>query len=123
MRMRTNAAMSKESDRTPDRDKRLTIEELPFLKRYPFEHEDEFRMVYESKTEEISKLDIRPVSGGCRWPSWHASAGRRRGSPSALAAPVLALVRRRREIAEQQTDEAAPLTDQGTKPVTMLAMP
>ena len=40
------------------RDKNLTIEELPFLKRYPFEHEDEFRMVYESKTEEISKLDI-----------------------------------------------------------------
>ncbi len=34
------------------------VESLPFLKRYPFEHEDEFRMIYESKSEAMEKLDI-----------------------------------------------------------------
>ncbi len=40
------------------RNKKLTIESLPFLKRFPFEHEDEFRMIYESKSEAMEKLDI-----------------------------------------------------------------
>jgi hypothetical protein len=38
--------------------KRLASEDLPFLKRYAFESEDEFRMIYESKTAKVSKLDI-----------------------------------------------------------------
>lgn len=40
------------------RDKKLAIRDLPFLKRWAFKHEKEFRMIYESKTENISKLDI-----------------------------------------------------------------
>lgn len=40
------------------RDKKLTTLELPFLKRFAFEQEDEFRMIYESRTRNISKLDI-----------------------------------------------------------------
>jgi hypothetical protein len=40
------------------RNKRLATEDLPFLKRYAFEHENEFRMTYESKTIKASKLDI-----------------------------------------------------------------
>jgi hypothetical protein len=43
---------------TEMRDKTLAIRELPFLKRYPFEDENEFRMIYESKTVRRSKLDI-----------------------------------------------------------------
>ena len=38
--------------------KRLASEDLPFLKRYAFEHEDEFRMIYGSETTKLSKLDI-----------------------------------------------------------------
>jgi hypothetical protein len=37
--------------------KELTVQELPFLKRYPFEDEMEFRMIYESN-EWLSSLDI-----------------------------------------------------------------
>lgn len=40
------------------RKRKPTIQELPFLKRFAFEHEDELRMIYESRTEAISKLDI-----------------------------------------------------------------
>lgn len=36
----------------------LNIKELPFLKRYPFEDENEFRLIYESATTKMSKLDI-----------------------------------------------------------------
>jgi hypothetical protein len=36
----------------------VAIEELPFLKRHAFEHEDEYRIIYESKTEKLSKLDL-----------------------------------------------------------------
>ena len=36
----------------------LRTEELPYLKRFAFEHESEFRMIYESNKKEISKLDI-----------------------------------------------------------------
>jgi hypothetical protein len=34
------------------------VEELPFLKRYPFEDEKEFRMIYASKTKSLSAFDI-----------------------------------------------------------------
>ena len=37
---------------------------MPFLKRYPFEHEDEFRLIYESETDELPKLDI-PIPLSC----------------------------------------------------------
>ena len=39
------------------RGKRLRFPELPFLKRFAFEHEAEFRMIYESKAKR-TKLDI-----------------------------------------------------------------
>jgi hypothetical protein len=46
------------------RDRQLRIRELPFLKRFAFEHEDEFRLLYESETAQLSKLDI-PVPLKC----------------------------------------------------------
>src|SRR5260370_33567278 len=46
------------------RNKRLAIQDLPFLKRYAFEHENEFRVIYDSKTATISKLDI-PIPLSC----------------------------------------------------------
>ena len=36
----------------------LAVEDLPFLKRFAFAHESEFRMIYESKTAREPKLDI-----------------------------------------------------------------
>ena len=36
----------------------LRVRDLPFLKRYAFEHEDEFRIIYESKAKRVPKLDI-----------------------------------------------------------------
>jgi hypothetical protein len=45
------------------RNRQLRTRDLPFLKRFAFEHEDEFRLVYESGSERCSKLDIRvPLS-------------------------------------------------------------
>lgn len=38
--------------------KRLAVEDLPFLKRYPYEQENEFRIIFESKMERKSRLDI-----------------------------------------------------------------
>jgi hypothetical protein len=46
------------------RKKRLKAADLPFLKRRAFEHEHEFRVIYTSKTEKRSKLDI-PVPLTC----------------------------------------------------------
>jgi hypothetical protein len=46
------------------RHRKLAIEELPFLKRYPFKGENEFRMIYESKGTAIPTLDI-PISLSC----------------------------------------------------------
>jgi hypothetical protein len=46
------------------RDRTLAISELPFLKRYPFEDENEFRMIYESPTKKLPKLDI-PIPLSC----------------------------------------------------------
>jgi hypothetical protein len=40
------------------RRKTLRVGELPFLKRHAFEHECEFRMIYTSKTDKRSSLDI-----------------------------------------------------------------
>ena len=36
----------------------LSVEDLPFLKRFAFEHECEFRVVYESASRKSRKLDI-----------------------------------------------------------------
>jgi hypothetical protein len=41
------------------RKRTLAVKELPFLKRFAFEHENEYRMIYESITEKCSTLDIR----------------------------------------------------------------
>jgi len=46
------------------RHKVLATEELPFLKRYPFQDEEEFRVVYESTKKTISTLDI-PIPLPC----------------------------------------------------------
>ncbi len=40
------------------REMRLASEELPFLKRYAYKHEYEFRMLYESEKVTLPKLDI-----------------------------------------------------------------
>jgi hypothetical protein len=42
----------------------LPISKFPFVKRYAFKDEIEFRMVYESEKERITKLDI-PISLSC----------------------------------------------------------
>ena len=46
------------------RRKKAAIQDLPFLKRYPFEGENEFRVIYESQTARRPKLDI-PVPLSC----------------------------------------------------------
>ena len=43
---------------TKIRTKAVSVRELPFLKRYAFEHENEFRVIYESKTDKLATLDI-----------------------------------------------------------------
>ncbi len=40
------------------RNETLKTPSLPFLKRHAYEHEDEFRVIYESKTERLPKLNI-----------------------------------------------------------------
>jgi len=40
------------------RQKDLKIADLPFLKRHAYEHEDEFRIIFESKKKRLPKLDI-----------------------------------------------------------------
>jgi hypothetical protein len=42
----------------------LAVADLPFLKRFAFEHENEFRIIYESKESELQQLDI-PISLSC----------------------------------------------------------
>jgi hypothetical protein len=42
----------------------LPIDKFPFVKRYAFRDEQEFRMVYETKTDQVSKLDI-PIPLSC----------------------------------------------------------
>ena len=46
------------------RNHQLKSRDLPFLKRFAFEHEEEFRLIYESESERCSKLDI-PVPLSC----------------------------------------------------------
>jgi hypothetical protein len=46
------------------REKKLATKELPFLKRYAFEHEAEFRVIYESAVNKISTLDV-PIPLSC----------------------------------------------------------
>lgn len=43
---------------TEIRDLTLNVDELPFLKRYPFGDENEFRIIYGSHSKRSSKLDI-----------------------------------------------------------------
>ncbi len=40
------------------REKELAVRDLPFLKRYAFGNENEFRLIYESKSEEVPGLDV-----------------------------------------------------------------
>jgi len=42
-------------------DKEITVRDLPFLKRYAFGDEREFRIIYESEKKNVRKLDI-PIS-------------------------------------------------------------
>lgn len=45
------------------RNMEIESRDLPFLKRSAYEHEDEFRMIYESRTKEIPSLDVEiPLS-------------------------------------------------------------
>jgi hypothetical protein len=37
---------------------RMKTEDLPFLKRYPFKQENEFRIIYESRVEKLPTLDV-----------------------------------------------------------------
>ena len=37
---------------------RMKVGDLPFLKRYPFEQEKEFRIIYESRHKKLAKLDV-----------------------------------------------------------------
>jgi hypothetical protein len=48
---------------TEIRNETLKTEDLPFLKRFAFEHEDEYRMIYESPNKSVAHLDVRvPLS-------------------------------------------------------------
>lgn len=40
------------------RNKSLTVDQLPFVKRYAFHHENEFRIIYNSQSKKYKKLDI-----------------------------------------------------------------
>jgi hypothetical protein len=42
----------------------LSVADLPFLKRFAFEHENEFRIIFESRESELQHLDI-PISLSC----------------------------------------------------------
>jgi hypothetical protein len=43
---------------TEIRDEKLKTRDLPFLKRYPFQDENEFRLIYESCDEQVDHLDV-----------------------------------------------------------------
>ena len=43
---------------TESRKRPLKVGELPFLKRYAYKHENEFRALYQSKTKSLKSLDI-----------------------------------------------------------------
>lgn len=46
------------------RDRDVAVRDLPFLKRYAFGNEQEFRMIYQSKSETMASLDV-PISLSC----------------------------------------------------------
>jgi hypothetical protein len=46
------------------RDQILSVRHLPFRKRYPYEQESEFRLIYESKMEHRNTLDV-PIPLSC----------------------------------------------------------
>lgn len=46
------------------RSKRPKVSELPFLKRFAFQHEKEFRLIYESRSKALRQLDIA-IPLGC----------------------------------------------------------
>ena len=46
------------------RGRRVKVSKLPFLKRYAYAHESEFRLLYESKTVEAKTLDV-PIPLSC----------------------------------------------------------
>ena len=46
------------------RREKIRISDLPFLKRYPFEDEKEFRIIHESNNEKLPNLDI-PIPLSC----------------------------------------------------------
>ena len=43
---------------TESRKRRLKVAELPFLKRSAYQHENEFRVIYESKKRSLKSLDV-----------------------------------------------------------------
>jgi hypothetical protein len=49
---------------TDIRDRDVAVRDLPFLKRYASGNEEEFRMIYESKSEPMASLDVR-ISLSC----------------------------------------------------------
>ncbi len=46
------------------RGKKFRVTDLPFLKRQAFEHEDEFRIIYTSKADTLTTLDV-PITLSC----------------------------------------------------------
>ncbi len=48
------------------RKKRLKVDDLPFLKRFPYEDEREFRIIYESKDDKTTSLDVDIPIGSIR---------------------------------------------------------
>jgi hypothetical protein len=40
------------------RDRKLKVDELPFLKRFAYEHENEYRVIYQSSKMQFAKLDV-----------------------------------------------------------------
>ena len=50
--------------KTKLRNKEIVVDRLPFIKRYPFEDEGEFRIIFESIKLELTKKDI-PITLSC----------------------------------------------------------
>ena len=46
------------------RDRELAVKDLPFLKRFAFAHEHEFRLIFESESDKVPSLDI-PIPLSC----------------------------------------------------------
>src|SRR5438477_5453879 len=59
----SRCGVSKYLTRAAMRSTRLASRDVPFWKRYPFEHEREFRIIYESH-EKVKSIDI-PIPSSC----------------------------------------------------------